>query len=323
MWFIRNEIIPLSNPTGGICPVFWQNRSVKANGDVKTGRDNTRRGRLLNAIGPRVTNVWYVCLFNMMRQAYRSGFTLLELLATIAIIGILAALLLVAITRIKARALRIQCINNLRQQGLGLQTSVNDNHGYPLLLGHGDSWVTAVARELGTDPSQATGVWRCPAAVHWEVKTHGGGVGPPGDYAYNGFGLSRIGADGTGDLDSFGLGGHQAADRNHGPPVTPSEVMNPSEMLSIGDGFAGKGIVIFDLSLNLSRNEDWIGYQFQPYLNYAAITKQVYARHQRKANVVYCDGHVETPTLKFLFEDTSDAALQCWNRDNLPHGEKL
>jgi len=42
-----------------------------------------------------------------------------------------------------------------------------------------------------------------------------------------------------------------------------------------------------------------------------------------KANVVFCDGHVESPTLQFLFEDTSDASLSRWNRDHLPHREKL
>jgi hypothetical protein len=31
-----------------------------------------------------------------------------------------------------------------------------------------------------------------------------------------------------------------------------------------------------------------------------------------KANVVFCAGHVESPTLPFLFEDTSDAALARW-----------
>jgi prepilin-type processing-associated H-X9-DG protein len=46
-------------------------------------------------------------------------------------------------------------------------------------------------------------------------------------------------------------------------------------------------------------------------------------RRQGKANVVFCDGHVESPTLQFLFEDTSDAALSRWNRDHLPHREKL
>jgi len=47
------------------------------------------------------------------------------------------------------------------------------------------------------------------------------------------------------------------------------------------------------------------------------------ARHQGKANVVFCDGHVESPTLQFLFEDASDEALSRWNRDHQPHREKL
>jgi len=42
-----------------------------------------------------------------------------------------------------------------------------------------------------------------------------------------------------------------------------------------------------------------------------------------KANVVFCDGHVESPTLQFLFADTSDAALSRWNRDHQPHRERL
>ena len=43
----------------------------------------------------------------------------------------------------------------------------------------------------------------------------------------------------------------------------------------------------------------------------------------RRANVVFCDGHVESPTLQFLFADTSDAALSRWNRDHQPHRERL
>jgi hypothetical protein len=42
-----------------------------------------------------------------------------------------------------------------------------------------------------------------------------------------------------------------------------------------------------------------------------------------KANVVFCDGYVESPPLQFLFADTSDAALSRWNRDHQPHRERL
>lgn len=244
-------------------------------------------------------------------QRIDPAFTLVELLVVIAIMGVLAALLLPAISQSQKRAQRIQCVNNLHQLGVGLQVILADEHAYPLFVsGRYSSWIDQLEEQgLGVSHPRTTngafepktdfyekGVWCCPAA-HYPV--HNWLAGELGSYSYNGYGVYPLEVN----TNALGLFGHFDSISGKSAPIKESEVVSPSDMMALGDSFDG--------SMTFRRNLNGLD-------RYGNLM-----RHQGKANAVFCDGHVESPTLKFLFEDTSDAALVRWNRDHLPHREKL
>lgn len=235
------------------------------------------------------------------------NFTIIELLIVIAIIAILAAMLMPALSNVREKGKNISCKSNLKQLNLGMTYYLNDNGEiYPYYPVDKHKWAVDIYRNYNISRK----VWKCPSATMFtNILVNG-----PQDVlnchinnidsrliSYLTYGFNTLGFSSNRARD-------MALDINIIFSVKSNQVRNPSNKIILGDITRNYSSGGADLTRQPNCN---IWYQIT-----STSWSSFHERHTKQSNAVWADGHItseKNARAKFFEVDGSQSrALKCY-----------
>lgn len=216
----------------------------------------------------------------------------------VAIIAILASLVLPSLARAKKISVSAVCKSNLRQMSHGIRMYISDFGCYPVAVRMNGASSASFGDELLIWPFTLRWYLRegwplCPDGGSGVILRAGQiGLRILPQYGYNAYGSSGS------PSRNLGLGWIEIdAKRTSAFRVSDATVRSPSEMIAMADAPG-----------------------FNSSVDPRPLTSLPLARHLGKANVLFCDGHIESAKVSRLCAAEPQARRR-WNNDNEPHPE--